>query len=86
MGLRYQLKGTSVQVQEIAPPWVQTDLLNSSEEPRAMPLKPFIEQTIAALGTSDSEVLVEIAKPFRANPGVNEAAFFQQLNDRFLQG
>ena len=37
MGLRYQLKGTSVQVQEIAPPWVQTDMLNSSEEPRAMP-------------------------------------------------
>ena len=86
MGLRYQLKGTSVQVQEIAPPWVQTDMLNSSEEPRAMPLKPFIEQTIAALGTNDSEVLVEIAKPFRANPGVNEATFFQQLNDQFLQG
>jgi uncharacterized oxidoreductase len=86
MGLRYQLKGTSVHVQEIAPPWVQTDMLNSSEEPRAMPLKPFIEQTIAALVSSDSEVLVEIAKPFRANPGVNEAAFFQQLNDRFLQG
>ena len=86
MGLRYQLKGTSVQVQEIAPPWVQTDMLNSSEEPRAMPLKPFIEQTIAALGKNDSEVLVEIAKPFRANPGVNEATFFQQLNDQFLQG
>lgn len=86
MGLRYQLRGTSVQVQEIVPPWVQTDLLNSSEEPRAMPLKPFIEQTIAVLGTSDSEVLVEIAKPFRANPGVNEAAFFHQMNDWFAQG
>jgi uncharacterized oxidoreductase len=83
MGLRYQLKGTSVQVQEIVPPWVQTDLLNSSEEPRAMPLKPFLEQTIAALGTTDSEVLVESAKAFRANPGVNEAAFFQQMNDWF---
>jgi len=81
MGLRYMLKGTSVEVQEIAPPWVQTDLLNSSEEPRAMPLKLFIEQTIEALGTSDNEVLVEIAKPFRSNPGVNEAAFFHQLND-----
>ena len=86
MGLRYQLKGTSVRVQEIAPPWVQTDLLNSSEEDRAMPLKPFIEQTIDALGTEDNEVLVEIAKPFRANPGVNENAFFQQVNDWFLQG
>ncbi len=86
MGLRYRLKGTSVQVLEIVPPWVQTDLLNSSEESSAMPLKPFIEQTIEALRTSDSEVLVEIAKPFRANPGVNKAAFFHQMNDRFAQG
>jgi uncharacterized oxidoreductase len=86
MSLRYMLKGTSVEVQEIAPPWVQTDLLNSNEEPRAMPLKPFIEQTIEALRTSDREVLVEIAKPYRANPGVYEAAFFHQLNDSFAQG
>ena len=86
MGLRYMLKGTSVELQEIAPPWVQTDLLNSNEEPRAMPLKPFIEQTIEALRTSDREVLVEIAKPYRANPGVYEAAFFHQLNDSFAQG
>ena len=34
MGLRYMLKGTSVEVQEIAPPWVRTDLLHSNEEPR----------------------------------------------------
>jgi uncharacterized oxidoreductase len=86
MGLRYMLNGTSVEVQEIVPPWVQTDLLNSREEPRAMPLQPFIEQTIEALGTKHSEILVEIAKPYRANPGVNEAAFFHQVNDRFAQG
>src|SRR6266403_855367 len=42
---RYKLKGTSVSVREISPPWVQTDLLNSKEEPRAMPLKDFIEET-----------------------------------------
>jgi uncharacterized oxidoreductase len=86
MGLRYRLKGTSVQVQEIVPTWVQTDILNSSEEPRAMPLKPFLEQTIAVLETNDSEVLVEIAKPLRANPGVGEAALFHQMNDSFSQG
>jgi uncharacterized oxidoreductase len=86
LGLRCQLKGTSVDVQEIAPPWVQTDLLNSSEEARAMPVKPFIEQTIEALGTDADEVLVEIAKPFRANPGANEAAFFNQFNERFING
>jgi uncharacterized oxidoreductase len=86
MGLRYMLNGTSVEVQEIVPPWVQTDLLNSSEEPRAMPLQPFIEQTIEALGTKHSEILVEIAKPYRANPGVDEAAFFHQMNGWFAQG
>jgi len=32
MGLRYMLNGTSVEVQEIVPPWVQTDLLNSRED------------------------------------------------------
>ncbi len=39
---RHKLKATSVSVLEIAPPWVQTDLLNSGKEPRAMPLKDFI--------------------------------------------
>jgi len=86
MGLRYMLNGTSVEVQEIAPPWVQTDLLNSREEARAMPLQPFIEQTIEALGTKHSEILVEIAKPYRANPGVDEATFFHQMNGWFAQG
>src|SRR5258706_5830227 len=69
---RYKLKATSVSVLEIAPPWVQTDLLNSNEEPQAMPLKEFIEETIKALGTDAEEILVEQAKPFRNNPGPNE--------------
>ena len=79
--LRYRLEGTSVKVQEIAPPWVQTDLLNSNNEPRAMPLAAFIEETMQALATDANEVLVEIAKPLRNNPGPNEAAFVKQFND-----
>src|ERR1700674_1830753 len=78
---RYKLKGTSVSVLEIAPPWVQTDLLNSSEDPRAMPLKEFIEGTIRVLGTDADEILVEEAKPFRNNPGPNESALVTQFND-----
>jgi uncharacterized oxidoreductase len=83
--LRYRLEGTSVKVQEIAPPWVQTDLLNSNDEPRAMPLAAFIEQTMKALGTDADELLVEIAKPMRNNPGPNEAAFVKQFNDMMTQ-
>jgi uncharacterized oxidoreductase len=81
---RYKLKGTSVSVLEIAPPWVQTDLLNSKEEPRAMPLKDFIEETIKLLGTDAEEILVEQAKAFRNNPGPNEGALVTQFNDMMI--
>ena len=81
---RYKLKATSVSVLEISPPWVQTDLLNSSENPRAMPLKAFIEETIKVLGTDSEEVLVERAKPFRNNPGPNESALVTQFNDSMI--
>lgn len=81
--LRYKLKDTSVRVVEIAPPWVQTDLLNSKNEPRAMPLAPFIEQTMHELGTDAEEALVEVARPLRNNAGPNEAAFVTQFNDMF---
>jgi uncharacterized oxidoreductase len=81
--LRYKLRNTSVRVVEIAPPWVQTDLLDSKNEPRAMPLAPFIEQTMHELGTDADEAVVEIARPMRSNPGPNEAAFVTQFNDQF---
>lgn len=81
--LRYKLKDTSVRVVEIAPPWVQTDLLNSKNEPRAMPLAPFIEQTMHELGTDAEEALVDVARPLRNNAGPNEAAFVTQFNDMF---
>src|SRR5580704_5677197 len=81
LSLRYKLKGTPVKVLEIAPPWVQTDLLGSKNEPRAMPLAEFIEETIQVLGTDAEEVLVERAKPLRNNAGPGEAAFVTQFND-----
>ena len=82
---RYKLRGTSVNVLEIVPPWVQTDLMNSNEEPRAMPLREFIDETIKVLGTDAEEILVERAKPMRNNPGPNEGAFVTQFNDLMLQ-
>ena len=83
LSLRYKLKGTPVTVLEIAPPWVQTDLHNSNNEPRAMPLAEFIEETVQVLGTGGEEVLVERAKPLRNNAGPNEAAFVTEFNDMF---
>jgi uncharacterized oxidoreductase len=85
LSLRYQLKGSSVEVLEIAPPWVQTDLLNSNNEPRAMPLAEFISETIKVIGTGAQEVLVERAKLLRNNVGPNEGAFVTQFNDMMTQ-
>ena len=79
--LRYKLAGSSVRVLELAPPWVQTDLLNSRNEPRAMPLAEFIDETIKALGSDADEVLVERAKFLRNQVGPAEAAFIKEFND-----
>jgi uncharacterized oxidoreductase len=82
---RYKLKSTAVSVLEVAPPWVQTDLLGSNDEPRAMPLAEFIEETIGILGTDAQEIVVERAKLFRNNPGPNEGALVTQFNDAMSQ-
>ena len=81
---RFLLANTTVRVLEIAPPWVRTDLMNSREAEAAMPLDEFIDETIAALGTDADEILVERAKPFRANPGVNEHAFVNGFNTQIM--
>jgi uncharacterized oxidoreductase len=82
MSLRYQLKDTTVRVVEIAPPWVATELMGSvPDDPRAMPLKDFIDQTMQLLGQNSDEVLVERVKPLRfaASQG-KEYEFFEQFN------
>jgi uncharacterized oxidoreductase len=86
LSLRYKLKGTSVKVIELPPPWVQTDLLNSTNEPRAMPLAEFITETVAILGTDADEILVERALAVRSNAGPNEGPFVIQFNDMMTSG
>jgi uncharacterized oxidoreductase len=85
LSLRYKLKGSSVTVLELAPPWVQTDLMNSNRDPRAMPLAPFIEETMKVLGSDAEEVLVERVKMLRNNAGPGDTAFVTQFNDMIAQ-
>ncbi|MFP4593134.1 SDR family NAD(P)-dependent oxidoreductase [uncultured Ralstonia sp.] len=77
---RFMLRDTSVRVLEIAPPWVDTDLIHKSGDPRAMPLDAFIAETMARLETATTEVVVDAAKPLRDNAGPNEHAFVEQFN------
>jgi uncharacterized oxidoreductase len=82
---RYKLKGSSVKVLELVPPWVQTDLLGPNNDPRAMPLGEFLDETMKLLGTDSEEILVERVKVLRNNAGPDEAAFISQFNDRLAQ-
>jgi uncharacterized oxidoreductase len=83
--LRYKLGGTSVKVLELAPPWVQTDLLNSNDEPRAMPLAQFIEETMEILGSDAEEIVVEKGQPLRDSTGPEAAPFVKLFNDMMTQ-
>ena len=83
---RYLLRHARVAVLEIAPPWVRTELLNSSEEERAMPLHQFISGLMEELGTEAEEILVGPAVQMRANPGPGEHAWVTQFNESMAAG
>ncbi len=87
MSQRFQLKGTNVRVLEIAPPYVQTELLGdlSKANPRAMPLNAFIQETIDVLGRDTDEILVKEAGAYRNSPGPNEWEFFAKFNEMMSQ-
>jgi uncharacterized oxidoreductase len=86
--LRYQLKSTNIEVLEIIPPYVQTELMGSAQaaDPRAMPLADFLNEAINLIKTQPTatEILVERVKPLRfaeQNGPEKYNAFFQQFND-----
>lgn len=68
IALRRQLRGTSVEVLELIPPAVQTDLMpGHAEDPHAMPLKAFIAETMAVFQQQPTppEIKVERLKFLR---------------------
>jgi uncharacterized oxidoreductase len=77
--LRYQLKATSVEVLELAPPYVQTELMDGANDPRAMPLKDYITEVMSILKTEPTpiEICVERSKMLRfaAESGKYDAVF-----------
>ena len=85
MALRHQLKDTSVEVIEIAPPYVQTELLGAHQltDPDAMPLADFTNEVMAILESAPAsgEVIVERCKPLRfAAESGNFAGVFAMVN------
>jgi uncharacterized oxidoreductase len=86
--LRYQLRSTSIEVLELIPPYVQTDLLGGAEDPRAMPLDKYIAEVMAILKTEPKfgEIWVENVKALRfaAEKG-NYDTVFNGLNDAWAK-
>lgn len=67
--LRTQLAGTSVEVLELAPPAVATDLMpGHAENPNSMPLADYTAEVIGLIERDETprgEILVERVKPLR---------------------
>lgn len=89
LSLRYQLKATNMQVLELIPPYVQTDLMGGASDPRAMPLGEFIAETMDILKTKPdaTEICVKNVERLRyaAETGKFDT-FFQGFNDAMSAG
>lgn len=84
--LRWQLRNTAIEVLELIPPYVQTELMDGAEDPRAMPLSEFIAETMSLLThrPTPAEIIVERVKPLRfAAESSKYEAIFQGLNSSF---
>lgn len=84
--LRHQLHGTNVEVLELAPPYVQTELTGPAQatDPDAMPLAEYIAEVMQLLRSSSlphGEILVERVKLLRnAERSGNYEQVFAMLN------
>jgi len=83
--LRVQLRDTAVQVTELVPPYVQTELKGAGEpeDPAAMPLTDFITEVMHLLEIEPGapEILVERVKMLRfAEVNGNYQAIFNGMN------
>ncbi len=84
LALREQLRGTSVELIELAPPGVQTTLMPGQDiNPHMLPLADFIAEVMALLGQQPAleEICVERTKLLRGAEARGEfAAVFKALN------
>jgi uncharacterized oxidoreductase len=80
LSLRFQLRKTRIEVLELIPPYVQTDLMDGADDPRAMPLAQFIAEVMAILTAqpTPAEICVENVKRLRF--AAENGAFDQIFN------
>lgn len=81
--LRYQLKDTRVDVLELIPPYVATELMGprGTTDPRAMPLADFVSEVIEILRTQPQakEICVKRVYPLRFAAEQGQAKYEEQF-------
>jgi uncharacterized oxidoreductase len=83
LSLRAQLCKSNIEVLELIPPYVATNLMDGANNPRAMPLHKFIGEVMEILKTqpTPAEICVENVKGFRhAAENGNFDTLFARLN------
>ncbi|MFN7111325.1 MAG: SDR family oxidoreductase [Brevundimonas sp.] len=84
--LRHQLRDTAIEVLELAPPGVATDLMpGHAQNPNSMPLADYTAEVIGLIERGDTprgEILVERVKPLRFAEANGYAAVFEMLNGK----
>jgi uncharacterized oxidoreductase len=82
--LRHQMQSTSVEVLELAPPAVATDLMpGHAQNPNSMPLAAYTQEVIGLIERGETprgEILVERVKPLRFAEVEGYEAMFDRLN------
>ncbi len=84
--LRYQLRKTRIEVLELIPPYVQTDLMDGADDSHAMPLKLFIAEVMEILKKHPTppEICVQNVKRLRfAAENGNFDQVFNGMNGAF---
>jgi uncharacterized oxidoreductase len=83
LSLRRQLRGTSIEVLELMPPYVATHLMGGADDPMAMPLDEFIAETMEILKNQPTPLEICVARVHVLRYAIERGSFdqaFERLN------
>jgi uncharacterized oxidoreductase len=80
LALRHQLKGTSIEVVEIVPPAVNTDLGGPGLHTFGVAVDEFADEVMARLGQGESEIAYGFSEQARLASRAELAQLFERLN------
>ncbi|WP_411343138.1 SDR family oxidoreductase [Paenibacillus sp. WLX1005] len=80
ISLRHQLKDQPIEIIELAPPQVHTDLGAPGLNEAGMPLNMFIDEVMEALERGEQEIVPGIAKQIAHASRAEKEQFFAQIN------